>query len=260
MSPTILLAPRWEHAAGLAFAAGLAGFCDALPPAAGIHRARNALYRCEALGETVVIKRFQLRGNLWKRMTDRCGEGKALRTFRIAGELARRGVRTPEPLAAVERRERGALVEAWYVCADQPNLGTVRDLLRPGFPDRIAHIRGFGAWAARVHDAGVLHHDFNSANVLLVPCGSGGFAHSLVDLNRIRFATTVGPIAGLYNLLQPGFFADDEARALLDGYVPARREALGDLDRDAYHALAAIHRAHWAIKKASRPLRRRLGL
>ncbi len=258
MSVTVRLAPRWEHAAGLAFVAGLGAFCDALPTEAAIHRARNALFRCQALGEVVVIKRFQVRGNLWKRLSDRLGDGKAVRTFRIADQLLARGVHTPEPLAAYERREGRTLVEAWYVCADQPNAGTVRDLLRADHPDRLAHIRRFGAWAARLHDAGVLHRDFNSANVLLLPRPDGSFAHSLVDLNRIGFAP-VGPLAGLYNLLQPGFFAADEARALLDGYGPTRREALGELDREAYHALAALHRAHWALKKVSRPLRRRVG-
>lgn len=258
MSVTVLLAPRWENADGLAFVAGLGAFCDALPAEAAIHRARNALYRCQALGETVVIKRFQVRGNLWKRLTDRVGDGKAVRTYRIAGELRARGVHTPEPLAAYERRAGRALVEAWYVCAEQPNAGTVRDLLRVDHPDRLAHIRRFGAWAAGVHDAGVLHRDFNSANVLLVPHGDGTFAHSLVDLNRIRFGP-VGPVAGLYNLLQPGFFVEDEAQALLDGYCPARREPLGELDRAAYAALAKLHRTHWAVKKASRPLRRRVG-
>ena len=258
MSVSVLVAPRWENADGLAFVAGLGPFCAALPVDAAIHLARNALYRCSALGEAVVVKRFQVRGNRWKRLTDRIGEGKALRTFRIAGELVRRGVATPEALAAYERREGGALVEAWYVCADQANAGTVRDLLRADHPARLAHIGRFGTWAARIHDAGVLHRDFNSANVLLMPRTDGTFAHSLVDLNRIRFGT-VGVVGGLYNLLQPGFFAADEAQALLDGYVPARREALGDLDRAAYHLLAAIHRAHWALKKASRPLRRRVG-
>ena len=258
MSTRVLLAPRWNHAAGRAFVAGLDGFCAALPVEATIHHARNALYRCRALGESVVIKRFQVRGNRWKRLTDRIGEGKALRTFRIADELSRRGVHTPTPLAACERREGGALVAAWYVCADQPNAGTVRDLLRTDHPDRLAHIRRFGAWAAEVHDAGVLHRDFNSANILLVPRGDGAFAHSLVDLNRIRFGH-IGALGGLYNLLQPGFFAIDEAQALLDGYVPARREGLGDLDREAYHLLACLHRAHWALKKASRPLRRKIG-
>ena len=257
MSERILLAPRWDNPAGHAFVTGLDAFCAALPDHATIPRARTALFRCSALGEAVVVKRFQVRGNRWKRLTDRIGEGKALRTFRIAGELARRGVRTPEPLAAFERRNGGALVEAWYVCADQPSSGTVRDLLRADHPDRLAHIRRFGTWAARVHDAGVLHRDFNSANILLVPT-DGVFAHSLVDLNRIRFGA-VGALGGLYNLLQPGFFTVDEAQALLDGYVPARREGLGDFDRDAYYLLARLHRAHGALKKASRPLRRRIG-
>ena len=258
MSVSVLLAPRWNHAAGLAFVAGLGPFCAGLSGDAVIHAGRNVLYRCGTLGETVVIKRFQVRGNRWKRLTDRVGDGKALRTFRIAEELIARGLDTPEPLAAYERREGAALVEAWYVCADQPNAGTVRDLLRADNPGRLAHIQRFGPWAAQVHDVGVLHRDFNSANVLLVPRGDGTFTHSLVDLNRIGFGA-VGVVTGLYNLLQPGFFTADEAGALLDGYIPARREALGDFDRAAYQALACIHRAHWALKKASRPWRRRVG-
>jgi len=258
MSVTIDLCARWDTPERRAWLVALEATVDAAPADAVIHRARNTLVRCAVFGETVVAKRFQVRGNLWKRLTDRIGTGKALRTFHIAKELRLRGLATPEPIAAVEIRAQGTLAGAWYVCADQPNAGTVRDLLRPDFPDRLAHIRRFGAWAARVHDAGVLHRDFNSANVLLVTRSDGGFDHSLVDLNRIRFGA-VGVAAGLYNLLQPGFFAADEVAALLDGYARARHDPLGDLDRAAYQALARLHRAHWALKKASRPLRRRVG-
>jgi tRNA A-37 threonylcarbamoyl transferase component Bud32 len=248
-----LLAPRWDGAAGRAWCAGLAALADGLPPAAVLHAGRNRLYRCLAFdGSEVVIKRFG-QGNPVKRLAARFTIGKAMRSFHAARRLAELGFHTPAPLAAVERREGRALVEAWYVCEAVAASGSLRDLVRdPAAPDRLARIAAFGAFAARLHAAGVLHRDLTAGNILLRQAADGTWEHHLIDLNRVRFGA-LGAAEAAANLLLPGFRSEADVTALLDGYgaPPAVRRAYG--------LLAGWHRARWAVKSATRPLRRKLG-
>jgi tRNA A-37 threonylcarbamoyl transferase component Bud32 len=251
------LAPAWDHAEGRAFCRGLEALVAALPESAVLYRGRNTLYRCRALGCDIVIKRFQLGANPWKRIVERLGEGKAPRTLAIALHLRDLGIATPEPLAAVERRVAGRPAAAFYLCRDLGDAPTARDLVRDrSDPRRASALDALGSFVARLHDAGVLHRDLTLGNVLRTADGD----HALVDLNRIRF-TRVGAVGGLLNLLTLGLRGDD-LDALLAGY---RRErvidggTLGELDAHAAHALAAGERLRWALKRASRPWRRRIG-
>lgn len=247
-----LLAPEWDTAEGQAWCAAIAATVLALPPAALVHAGRNQLYRCAALGSAVVIKRFGA-GNPVKRLAARFTTGKAMRSFHAARRLLELGFATPAPLAAIERREGRALIEAWYVCRALDADGSVADLVRgSSVVGRMERIGRFGAFVARLHAAGVLHRDLTASNVLFTRTDDGTWEHHLIDLNRVRFGQ-LSTAEAATNLLQPGFRSEADVAALLDGYnaTPALRRMYG--------LLTGWHEARWMMKNATRPLRRKLG-
>lgn len=250
------LAAAWDGPAGRAACAGIDALVAGLPDAAVLHRDRNTLWRCEVLGRPVVVKRFRLRRSLRMRIDLACRGSKALRSFDIAQRLLGLGMATPEPLAAVEVHEDGAVARAYYVCAWQEHAGTARALRDEGFPEAERHVRELGGWAGRLHEAGALQRDLNGGNVLLVGAPAGSFVHALVDLNRVRFGR-VALRRGLANLVLLGF-PGDRARPLVEGYCAARG-ADADAAWRAFRLERALQRAWWRCKSATRPLRRRLG-
>jgi len=254
------LAPAWDHQQGRDFCAGIAGFVRDLPGSAVIYRGRNTLVRCAALGREVVIKQFRT-PSAFKALLYRLRAGKARRSFEVGRRLGELGVATPEPLAAVEYRQGGRLVESYYCCAWVASLGTVRDLHDPAHPDRRQRIEELGAFVGRLHKLRVFHRDLTSGNILMVADREkpGVVAHSLVDLNRLEFRR-VGWLGGLANLMGPGFRGDD-VTTLIAGYCRARGSAIGPgFSALVYRLLRLPYDAMWAVKNRTRPLRRRIGL
>ena len=239
----ILLAPPFDTDAGRAWAATLPALVASAPESAVIYRARNTLVRVPGPdGAEVVVKAFG-RGKWW-----RPGSGpiKARKSFAAALRLVQAGVGTPAPVAAVAAEGRG-----YYACAWIPGCASVWDLHDGKHPaERTADLARF---VAAMHEAGVLHRDNTPGNILLHPRADGAFDHLVVDCNRVAFGP-VGLITGLKNLVMLECHGQ-----LLAPYLEARR-ALTPANRRWYTWWAAEHRWRWAIKRSSRPLRRKLGM
>src|SRR4051812_32475832 len=192
----ITLAPAWDNAEARAWCSGLAA---AEPdPAAVVHRGRNTLWRCVAFGRPVVVKRFAVPRSRLGRLLARVRPSKAARSFRSAQRLIAEGFATPEPLAAVDLRRSGRLVDCFYCCADQAHQRTLREVRDDASPAGLALARDIGAFVARLHRHRLLHGDLNATNVLLLDA-AGDARFCLIDLNRLR-VRRVGIVAGLWNL------------------------------------------------------------
>ena len=97
---------------------------------------------------------------------------KARHELRTARALAGRGVATPVPLAAGERRRAGLLRACYLLVPLLPGAVDLaahwrRGVLAPA--ERRALARGFGALARRLHDAGLRQDDFAPNNFLVRP-------------------------------------------------------------------------------------------
>jgi hypothetical protein len=113
---------------------------------------------------------------------------KALRSYRYAFDIQARGFHTPEPVACVLTFRGGLLHRSFYVSAYSGGETMRREFcfLYP-MDDRKARVlRAFTAFTARLHEAGIYHHDYSNGNILYAE-EKGRLRFELVDLNRIRF-------------------------------------------------------------------------
>lgn|GEM_PF-4594114 len=115
---------------------------------------------------------------------------KARRELRLAQAIARRGVATPVPLAAGERRAGGRVRACYLLVALVPGARDLRRLAaEPALrgAERRALARAFGAFARRLHDAGVVQDDFQPNNFLRRADGDLLF----IDCERVRLRPRV---------------------------------------------------------------------
>jgi tRNA A-37 threonylcarbamoyl transferase component Bud32 len=144
---------------------------------------RKRFYRIEGAGEPMLyVKVFTLPPGRarWRYFLR---PSKARRERAVAAKLARRGFEVARPVAVGEQRRRGVLERSFAVSRDR-GARDLRSLLESGVTGRERRelLERFGAFARRLHDAGVDQDDFSPNNFLVTP--DGGFV--LIDFERCR--------------------------------------------------------------------------
>lgn len=181
------------------------GAADALlaggrSPAATPGRGRAGVIEIR-LGGVAAIGKSALHGGLLGPVLRgiHVGPGRALAQITLAGELDRRGVRTPEVMAVGWRRVIGPLVRQAIVTRAVSGGRNLLEVARTG--ERGRRKRALAAAAAEVrklHGAGFEHADLNLMNLVL-EAGPDERVH-IVDLDRGRFRERFGPAARLRGL------------------------------------------------------------
>ncbi|HSN54712.1 MAG TPA: lipopolysaccharide kinase InaA family protein [Candidatus Sulfomarinibacteraceae bacterium] len=236
--------------------AELARLTDPSAAVATIHWGRNYLYAAELDGRSgvvpVVVKQFRNQG--WRRRLERRLRGsKAARSWRVAKELVRAGLATPEPVALVESdRSDGP---STFVARRLDGAVEVRHFFRalngepdPGpFPEveTIPFLEQLGRQARRLHDAGIVYRDLSMGNILAVGQGPEPELY-LVDFNRARVGQRPGVWRRTRDICRLPVLRREHREAFLRGYwgqVPPRRSPrwwLYGLSVDTYIAKHAI--------------------
>ncbi len=243
-----------EPAEFQAFLAELDARVQAAASTARIALGRNLLTRHRVAGRDVVVKSFGP-GRWWRR-----GGHKAVASFDHAVECRRRGIGSPEPLAAQAAQAAQATkavqdaAAPWvdhFCCALVPDCRTAWQVLDRAVVDPAAALVALARFIAAMHQAGVDHRDLTPGNVLLSPTGE----HLLVDTNRMRFHP--GPVPVAAALAAVAKLAPDGA--LLEPYLAARPvDAVAA--RRHFARLNRIERLTRAAKDATRAWRRRVGM
>ena len=162
-----------------------------------IYEERNQIRTMEAKGLPVVVKRFHTPAFLNRMIYSWFRKPKAQRAYENALELFKRGVGTPEPVGYVLCGE-GLLTESYLVTLPSRFTHTFYDFRDGKIAGKEDLIAAFARYAAKLHDAGVLHKDFSPGNILYGQ-ENGEWQFELVDINRMRFGS-VSPKEGCYNL------------------------------------------------------------
>ncbi len=155
-----------------------------------LYNARNVIKKFQLTldnGSTmdVVVKRYRKPNAVQRLVYGMFRKGKAERAYRNSLELIRRGFSTPMGYAFLEIRHSGQLTDSFFVSGVDDAPAIREPLVIPEQFDRTmaADLAEF-AWA--LHQQGILHHDFNSTNVLYHDRGDGHYTFSLIDINRMK--------------------------------------------------------------------------
>jgi len=251
----VRIAPEWDRPATRSWCESLESLAASARPEAVIYRKRNLIFRADVAGVEIAVKRFPTTKPA-QRLIYRWRTTKAVRAFDHATRLLALGFGTPAPLAAVEVRRGGWPVASYFCSSFIAAFTEARALRAPDAPDRARLLMLIGELVGRMHEAGVLHRDLTSGNILLLPDpdSPNGVAFQLVDVNRMRFGR-VGTRAGIANLVQLRL---DDVGEVLEGYCRVRGLDVASLRR-YYRARLALRAFHQTLKERTRPWRRRLG-
>lgn len=150
-----------------------------------------------------VIKEFRPSG--FKRLKTIAVAGKADKAWRGATACLARGVRTPFPMAWLERRRRGVVVESYFLAAFEPDAVEIRSLFPALPPEDLSRLlAGLAGFLRTCHDRGILHRDLSDGNVLVRRPKPDVFEFSLIDTNRIRTRRLISTAARVRNLVRLG--------------------------------------------------------
>lgn len=146
-----------------------------------IYSGRNRIVTFAHDGIQVAVKFFSR--SIKNRLVYSLFSSKAKRSYLYALELQKRAIDTPQPLAYAERRGAlNTLQDSLYICRYEEAVD-LRDYLETG----AEAWDNFAAFAAQLHQKGIIHRDLNNTNVRL-SIDKNGLPHfSLIDLNRIKF-------------------------------------------------------------------------
>lgn len=209
---------------------------DPASATATIHWGRNYLYTAEMRTRSgpvpVVVKQFRNQG-LRRRLDRRLRGSKALRSWRVAKELLRVGVLTPEPVALVE----SDIIDgpSFYIARLLTDAAEVRQFFRVlndepepagGFPDvePLDFLRQLGRHARSLHDHGIVFRDLSMGNVLAVGEGPSPSLY-VVDFNRARIGRRPGVYRRTRDICRQPVIGGERRAAFLEGYwgaVPPR--------------------------------------
>lgn len=239
--PKIIHNPRY---------ASLQPFLTALPErfASGrlLHAGRNEIRAFTSDGQTVVVKRFARLHLLRRIIYSFFRTDKALRSYRNAMELLRRGVSTPAPIGYVAVRHAGLIKSLFYASAETKAIDVKSQLIEKE-PWNEPLLQAYAAFVALLHEHGILHRDLNPTNVLYERDGCGHYIFTLIDVNRMTFYDGPVPKDACMENLTLFWWLTPVYRAVLDAYAAQRGWTQADIDRAV--SVKQLHDRRWVRRK-----------
>lgn len=150
-----------------------------------------SLCNSDGTEELVVVKRFK-KLNPIQKVIYAFRRHKARKAYENGLQLQARGFDTPEPIACVEIWRSVFLSDAYYLCRHFSGTEIAESLNKDDWDKDVA--AAFAAFVARLHEAGILHHDLNSTNCLY-NCINGEYKFTLIDINRMDFYDDISAIS-----------------------------------------------------------------
>jgi len=174
----------------------------------------------------VVIKEFYTYGI--NKLKSTFIPSKALKSWRGSNALLEREIKTPLPIAYLEKRKSIFLDQSFFLSEMEKDVEEIRGLFLK-FPDNELReiLKSVASFLSYCHEKGILHRDLSDGNILVRKTESNKFVFNLIDTNRIRVKKRIGLLQCIKNLIRLGV-PDPYQRFFLENYlgVPHVKRAL----------------------------------
>lgn len=224
-----------------------------------IYKGRNEIRAWQIDGQKISIKKYG-KPPIFNRFLYSVGirTPKAIRSYRNAQQIIKRGFHTAVPLGYEVHYQNGILRDSYFISLweDGTPVGTVR---KTG-----PLVRALAEYTVALHNNGMMHRDYMQHNILFTK-HEDSHRFSLIDINRFLFLRK--PLGWFYtcvNLMQP-FPSDKQLKIFVTEYARLRQINENVLIwwvlrfrhiRNGYSALRhCLHKlpgAHYFSRKAKR--------
>lgn len=134
-------------------------------------------------GQTYLLKKYEYR-NLWYGLRHLLKRSRALRVFRNQRHAWLSGISTPEPLACLEKRRFGLLMDCYVLYHYLPDSQTLKDCWEDlSNSERSSILKLCGEQLGLLHRCGITHGDSNWRNILVTRGETAGIVPWLVDFD-----------------------------------------------------------------------------
>jgi tRNA A-37 threonylcarbamoyl transferase component Bud32 len=189
-----------------------------------IYDIRNQLIKVSdpILNKEIVIKNFKLE-RTYDQLRFRMLSSKAERSLKIARALKRVGLKTPEPLAVIEKRGKtNELIFSYYVTYyvdyDFNMLEIAKDFEHPERYKIRELMPQLGKEVKRMHKANIMHNDLHAGNILVKDFETKPKLY-YIDLNRGRIKDQLSEKDKVDDLKRLKF-TDQEKKIFFKNYAP----------------------------------------
>ena len=156
-----------------------------------IYKARNQLKTYQTASFEVAVKSFKKPHFINRVVYTFFRPSKARRSYEHALRLLENGVPTPAPVAYIEEKEGGLLSRLYYISIFEKGYDHIR-LYMSGEKKDDDLIKELAKFISGFHAKGIDFLDISPGNFLQKKTESG-FSFSLVDINRMKFKSTISP-------------------------------------------------------------------
>ena len=173
-----------------------------------LHEGRNRIGVVRISGggkeaEEIVIKEFRTRGI--NKIKSIVLHSKAYKAWRGSNQLKGCGIKTPVPLAFLEKKHGLFLEQSFFLSGMVRGIEEIRHLFPSLSGDKLRLLlKELSRFLLYSHQQGILHRDLSDGNILVRKDEHGKYIFYLIDTNRIRKKKRIRGLSRVKNLIRLG--------------------------------------------------------
>jgi len=199
-----------------------------------------------------------------KRLSYRFLPSKGKRHWDNAAAMLRAGINTPQPVAYFEQHRLAGIEPNYYVTEFLEGAFSARDVftsINQGDADYqgLSHeylLELLGHFVCQMHDAGIIHRDLSSGNILLTQQGDSATPY-LIDIGRAKLKQQLSNRERLIDVMRIVYKLDWPDREKLVGYYEAKHGKLLKGWRQAAKYYEFKQRSKKKLKSKLKPKKRK---